>query len=257
MQSDAIALPMSQQAVLVPVSWPAISDQSPGAAERDPQDRMNGAEELGETALISHMSCRTAIVTWEHDPMPERRKRPLAALMADRRGPLKFGAGLTVAVVGVLSMWIAGCGASSRGSGPARTDRTVSRLSGSEIHANLPPAVGALQGSRHAPFAVGLQVLSFIDRTRLIRLPGGRLVPRTLVTLVRYPASGPATRVAFPGAQPDRFAGPFPLVVFGHGFAVTPAIYASLLTAWARAGYVVAARPSVPTRERKCPGRRD
>ena len=32
-----------------------------------------------------------------------------------------------------------------------------------------------------------------------------------------------------------------PLIVFGHGFAVTPATYWRLLTAWAAAGYVVAA----------------
>lgn len=40
---------------------------------------------------------------------------------------------------------------------------------------------------------------------------------------------------------PEHAAGPFPLVVFGHGFAVTPAYYCRLLRAWARAGHVVAA----------------
>jgi dienelactone hydrolase len=45
------------------------------------------------------------------------------------------------------------------------------------------------------------------------------------VTVVRYPEA----------------PGPFPLIVFGHGFAVTPAPYAGLLSAWASAGYVVAA----------------
>ncbi len=34
--------------------------------------------------------------------------------------------------------------------------------------------------------------------------------------------------------------GPFPLIVFAHGFALTPAPYSALLNAWARAGYVVA-----------------
>jgi predicted dienelactone hydrolase len=38
-----------------------------------------------------------------------------------------------------------------------------------------------------------------------------------------------------------RTDGPFPLVVFGHGYAVTPAIYADLPRAWTRAGFVVAA----------------
>ena len=40
-------------------------------------------------------------------------------------------------------------------------------------------------------------------------------------------------------------AGPFPLVVFSHGYAVTPDFYAPMLERWAAAGYVVAA-PTYP-----------
>ena len=58
-----------------------------------------------------------------------------------------------------------------------------------------------------------------------MRLPDGRNVARRLVTIVRWPASG----------------GPHPLVVFAHGFALTPTDYARLLQAIASAGYVVAA----------------
>ena len=47
--------------------------------------------------------------------------------------------------------------------------------------------------------------------------------------------------------------GPFPLVVFGHGFAVTPATYYRLLHAWAQAGYVVAA-PVFPLENAHAPG---
>jgi dienelactone hydrolase len=53
-----------------------------------------------------------------------------------------------------------------------------------------------------------------------------------------------------PSARAD---GPFPLVVFGHGFAVTPALYARLLQSWARAGYVVAA-PLFPLENADAPG---
>jgi hypothetical protein len=74
------------------------------------------------------------------------------------------------------------------------------------------------------------------------RLPDGRLVARRLVTIVRYPALGPAAESDQRNAPPDRAAGPFGLVVFGHGFAVTPEIYAALLRAWTRAGFVVAAQ---------------
>lgn len=53
---------------------------------------------------------------------------------------------------------------------------------------------------------------------------------RTLATTVWYPA--------------DR-AGPYPLVVFAHGYGVTPRFYAALLARIAGAGYVVAA-PTLP-----------
>jgi dienelactone hydrolase len=71
-----------------------------------------------------------------------------------------------------------------------------------------------------------VRVLHLVDRSRTIRLPSGRRVPRPVTTYVRVPASG---------------TGPWPLIVFGHGYAVTPGIYAQLLQAWVRAGYVVAA----------------
>jgi fermentation-respiration switch protein FrsA (DUF1100 family) len=51
-------------------------------------------------------------------------------------------------------------------------------------------------------------------------------------------------------ARPD---GPFPLIIFGHGFGVTPELYARLLQAWARAGYVVAA-PVFPLENANAPG---
>lgn len=67
--------------------------------------------------------------------------------------------------------------------------------------------------------------------------PGQTPQPRELVTIVRYPVG----------------SGPFPLIVFGHGFAVTPTIYSGLLEAWARAGYVVAA-PVFPLGNQNAPG---
>ena len=93
----------------------------------------------------------------------------------------------------------------------------------------------------------------WIDGSRTIRLPGARKELRPVVTYVRYPAVGAASGVDRPGALPARADGPFPLVVFGHGFAVTPAIYTPLLMAWARAGYVVAA-PVFPLENAHAPG---
>lgn len=111
-----------------------------------------------------------------------------------------------------------------------------------------PPAVGAPAGR---PFAVGLRVVRLVDPTRTIRLPHGRRAPRTLITYVRYPALGPPRATDMIGATPAK--GPFPLVVFAHGFAVTPTIYSRLLESWTRAGYVVAA-PVFPLENEHAPG---
>lgn len=83
-----------------------------------------------------------------------------------------------------------------------------------------------------------LRVLKLVDHSRTVRLPGRRPVARPVTTYVRYPSSG---------------TGPWPLVVFGHGYAATPGIYAHLLRAWALAGYVVAA-PLFPLGNANAPG---
>ena len=77
----------------------------------------------------------------------------------------------------------------------------------------------------------------FVDRSRTIPLPDGRREARPLTTIVRYPRKG----------------GPHPLIVFAHGFALTPQTYTRLLDAWARAGYVVAA-PIFPRENANAPG---
>ena len=71
-------------------------------------------------------------------------------------------------------------------------------------------------------------VLRLVDESRKIRLPGGRRVARPVTTYLWYPP-------ALEGK------GPWPLVVFGHGFATTPLRYERLLRAWAAAGYLIAA----------------
>jgi dienelactone hydrolase len=82
-----------------------------------------------------------------------------------------------------------------------------------------------------------VRVFRLVDRSRTIRLPDGRRVPRPLETVVRCPAT----------------PGPHPLIVFAHGFALTPATYQHLLDAWAKAGYVVAA-PVFPLTTANAPG---
>jgi dienelactone hydrolase len=115
---------------------------------------------------------------------------------------------------------------------------------------------GDVSYGAHEPFAVGEIVIRFSDTSRLVRFPGRRPQPRPLVTVVRYPALGNPSHVDGVASPPAKSSGPFPLVVFGHGFDVTPAIYARLLRAWARAGYVVAA-PIFPLSNANAPGGAD
>jgi len=95
--------------------------------------------------------------------------------------------------------------------------------------------------------------LRLVDTSRTIELPNGTSEPRPLLTEVRYPVLGAPNRTDLLDAPAARADGPFPLVVFGHGFAVTPALYARLLQSWARAGYVVAA-PVFPLENANAPG---
>ncbi len=102
------------------------------------------------------------------------------------------------------------------------------------------------------PTAVGEIVVTYTDRRRHLTLPNGRSVPRSLTTIIRYPAVGTwrSDRLA---ATPATSAGPFPLIVFAHGFKITPTPYAPMLRAWVHAGYVVAA-PIFPSTNAAAPG---
>jgi dienelactone hydrolase len=114
-------------------------------------------------------------------------------------------------------------------------------------------AAVAAAGAREPRFAVGEIVLRFIDHSRHVSYPGHGRQPRTLVTVIRYPASGPAANVDGGSAPPARNKGPFPLIVFAHGFNITPEPYRRMLESWARAGYVVAA-PIFPLTNANAPG---
>jgi fermentation-respiration switch protein FrsA (DUF1100 family) len=98
--------------------------------------------------------------------------------------------------------------------------------------------------------------MRFVDRSRTIALGHGRSEPRTLVTYVWYPALGSPGGPVVRNATAASAGAPYPLVVFGHGLAVTPQLYVNLLTSWARAGYVVAA-PVFPLGSADAPGRQN
>ena len=106
------------------------------------------------------------------------------------------------------------------------------------------------------PFAVGKIVVRYVDTSRRVHFRGRRPQPRPLVTVIRYPAIGDPSRVDGVDDPAATASGPFPLVVFGHGFDSSPQVYARLLQAWASAGYVVAA-PVFPRSNRDAPGGAD
>jgi dienelactone hydrolase len=96
-------------------------------------------------------------------------------------------------------------------------------------------------------FAVGELRFRFIDPSRPTAANGpspGRS-SRILPTLVFYPGVGEPGGPARAGIPAVPAAGPFPLVVFAHGFGGVADVYRGLLTEIAAAGYVVAA-PDFP-----------
>jgi fermentation-respiration switch protein FrsA (DUF1100 family) len=167
--------------------------------------------------------------------------RPEPAGRRGRRTGLALIGLLAVAAAVVLSVAL-----SSGSSAPRRGVTGSAAVTPTAPAPSLPPKAPS-------SFAVGLRVMRFVDPSRTITLADGSTQPRTLVTYVRYPALGRAGAGEHTNAPAARTWGPFPLVVFGHGFDVTPSLYARLLHAWAQAGYVVAA-PLFPLENSSAPG---
>lgn len=121
------------------------------------------------------------------------------------------------ALLGSLFTLVAGCGGGGTGSS--------SRPAGLPIQSGLSVAVSSqtFVDTHHPTAANGT-------------FPGSPT--RTLVTTIVTPAA-------------ER--GPFPLIVFSHGFTATPGDYLPLLREWAAAGYVVAA-PAFPLTNGDAPG---
>jgi dienelactone hydrolase len=106
---------------------------------------------------------------------------------------------------------------------------------------------------RPTSFGVGIVRCTFVDATRSTQDYDNSTTRhgRVLVTEVRYPTTvGAHGRSEIPGAAPARSFGPYPLVIFGHGYDLTPDTYSRLLDRWVAAGFVVAA-PLFPDTNRE------
>jgi len=116
------------------------------------------------------------------------------------------------------------------------------------VTARASPAGRAAAPAVEKTYAVGVHTETFVDPDRPTKANGTALKQpdRSLETTIFYPAVGtpaaaPATDPPVEDAAPARDDGPFPLIVFGHGYGGSPGAYESLLRSWAAAGYVVAA----------------
>jgi hypothetical protein len=90
-------------------------------------------------------------------------------------------------------------------------------------------------------FGVGIVQVTLVNPNGVaIDYGTGGTMARTLVTEIRYPTLAPGSG-ELAGAAPATSSGPFPVVVFAHGYDVTPDTYTSMLDYWVKAGFVVVA----------------
>ncbi len=90
---------------------------------------------------------------------------------------------------------------------------------------------------------MGLTTVGWVnpDGTARNYATGGNM-PRALITEIRYPTAAAAAGYGpVRDAPPDYRQGPFPVIVFAHGYDTLPDPYDPLLDAWVSAGFVVVA----------------
>ena len=102
------------------------------------------------------------------------------------------------------------------------------------------------------PFPVAHTSMTFVDTNRSSPARGDTpaQAERTLTTTIYYPAAATPTAAT---PTPPVAAGPFPLIVFAHGYDAQASMYAHLLEDLARGGYIVAA-PEFPGTSSAHPG---
>jgi hypothetical protein len=157
---------------------------------------------------------------------------------------MRFAASLAV----VAALAVTGCASKRTAAAPTTTLADLPVIApGSSLPLATTTTVRAPTPSPTTPVVsvIGTTTIDVIDPSRPTVANGRRLSSsRHLPTLVRYPAlAGGVPAGSEAPAAPA--TGSWPLVIFAHGYNVTPGTYAHLLHAWAAAGFVVAA-PAFP-----------
>jgi predicted dienelactone hydrolase len=141
--------------------------------------------------------------------------------------------------------------------GPRRRGRPLAALAviGALASACSSGPPSGSTSDRVGTHAFGILVEHLVDHSRSTPANGPDPAHggRTLVTTVLFPAQGAARGRPVSGATADRTDGPYPLIVFAHGFGSNVTSYLPLLERWAGAGFVVAA-PLFPLTNSETPG---
>lgn len=153
-------------------------------------------------------------------------------------------AGVGVAAVALFRTDSGGSSAAPLGAAPTPT-LTVAPTSAVAATTTTVPGKAPLEVDRR--YAVGVHQVTYVDSSRSTSANGSfaGASTRTLPATIWYPALGDPDGAAQSDATPDRDHGRYPLVLFAHGYEVTPAFYRPMLERWAAAGYVVVA-PTFP-----------
>lgn len=102
-----------------------------------------------------------------------------------------------------------------------------------------PPTSSAAPSTETTP-SPATTIGSYAIGTVSMTVPGPSTEQTTIPVTIWFPAEhGPS------GLVPDSAGGPYPMIAFSQGYEVTVSQYAGLLSAWASAGFVVAA-PTYP-----------
>jgi dienelactone hydrolase len=146
-----------------------------------------------------------------------------ARAVSDQNGRVKRTAGV-VAIMAMLAVGLTAC-----------------------LPAPAPPPDPVSQIDASTLYGVGTHQIELHDFTRGIApygdFPGSDV--RTIPTMVFYPVSEVPYSGLYADHAPDKAGGPYPMVLFVHGFGVDWQFYTGLLGRIATAGYVVVA-PTYP-----------